>query len=110
MLTRDRKPSLSWSDKLTRIFGTAQWEEEFYSSSLTTSILDPNNEIESVIKTADETKIVNFFVERLKTIFGEVAKPGFLLNSKGLLFVFFFASSNKTGAKIANDLLRNIAR
>ncbi len=55
MLTRDRKPSLSWSEKLTRVFGTATWESEFYSTSLTTSIHHPTNELESVYKTADET-------------------------------------------------------
>ncbi len=109
MLTRGRKPSPAWSDKLTRVFGTTAWGDEFYSSSLMPSILDPDTEIERVHKTADETAIVNFFVKRLSTVFSEVAKPGFLRNSKGLLFVFFFAGSNKTGAKIANDLLREIA-
>lgn len=48
MLTRDRKPSSSWSERLTRIFGTEAWDEEFYSSSLFTSILDPDEEVELV--------------------------------------------------------------
>ena len=109
MLTRGHKPSPAWSDKLTRVFGTTAWEDEFYSSRLMTSILDPDTEIEQVRKTADETAIVNFFVKRLSTVFAEVARPGFLMNSRGLLFVLFFAGSNKTGAKIANDLLREIA-
>lgn len=110
MLTRDRKPSPSWSDKLTRIFGTAAWEDAFYSSGLTTSILDPDQEIEFVRKIADRNSIVGFFVERLHSVFTEVASPGPLFNSKGLLFVLFFAASNKTGTGIANDLLRGIAK
>jgi three-Cys-motif partner protein len=110
MLTRDQKPFPGWSEKLTRIFGTTEWEGRFYSSSLVTSILDPEQEIEFVRKTADRTMIVNFFTERLLTVFPEVAKPRLLFNSKGLLFVLFFAASNRDGTKIANDLLRDIAR
>jgi three-Cys-motif partner protein len=110
MLTRDRKPSPSWSEKLTRIFGTSAWEDEFYASSSMTSILDPEQEIEYIYKTADRNSIVQFFAGRLRTVFTEVAKPGLLFNSKGLLFVLFFAGSNKTGVKIANDLLRGLAQ
>jgi hypothetical protein len=73
-------------------------------------VLLPEQEIEFVHKTADRTVVVDFFVERLRTIFAEVADPGFLFNSKCLLFVLFFAANNKTGVKIANDLLRDIAR
>jgi three-Cys-motif partner protein len=109
MLTRGRKPSPAWCDKLTRVFGTATWEDEFYSTSLMTSILDPDTEVELVHKSANRTKIVSYFVNRLRTVFSEVAQPGLLMNSRGLLFVLFFAGSNKTGAKIANDLLRDIA-
>ncbi len=110
MLTRGHKPSSGWSEKLTRVFGTPAWEERFYSSSLFASILEPGQEIELVHKTADRAVVVNFFVERLRTIFAEVAKPGLLFNSRGLLFVLFAAANNKTGVKIANDLMRDIAR
>jgi three-Cys-motif partner protein len=109
MLTRDKRPSDSWCDKLTRIFGTAEWESRFYSSNTTVSIFDQDQEIEQVYKTADRNAVIQFFTERLKTVFTEVAKPGLLFNSKNLLFVLFFAASNKTGGKIANDLLRDIA-
>jgi three-Cys-motif partner protein len=110
MLIRDRKPSPSWSEKLTRIFGTPAWFEEFYSSSQAPSILEPDQRIERTFKTADRNVIVAFFEERLHTIFSEVPKPGLLFNSRNLLFVFYFGSSNKTGAKIANDLLRKIVQ
>jgi three-Cys-motif partner protein len=110
MLTRDRRPSSSWSDKLTRVFGTDLWESEFYASDSVRSILDPDSDIERVWKTADQATIVNFYANRLRTCFSEVAEPGLLHNSKGLLFVFFFATRNEAGCRIANHLLRNIAR
>lgn len=109
MLTRDRKPSPGWTEKLTRVFGTDTWESEFYSSSRFPSVLQPDEEIERVHKTADEVQITKYFAERLRTVFAEVAEPGLLFNSKSLLFVLFFATGNKTGLKIANDLLRNLA-
>jgi hypothetical protein len=70
--------------------------------------------VEQVRKTADKTQITEFFVERLKGIFVAVAKPGFLYNSKGLLFVLLFAAGNdkgaKTGVKIANHLLQELSQ
>jgi three-Cys-motif partner protein len=108
MLTRDRKPSASWCERLTQVFGTAEWENEFYSSRSTPSLLFPDQEIESVYKTADRDSVVQFFAQRLRAIFSEVARPGLLFNSRSLLFVFFFASNNDKGAKIANDLLRKL--
>ena len=114
MLVNDRKPPKAWADRLTRIFGTAEWEKAFYSSSFWQSILDPSEEVERIHKTADRTQITEFFVKRLRSTFSAVAEPGFLYNSKGLLFVLLFAAGNakgaKTGVKIANDLLRELSQ
>ena len=114
MLIKDRKPPKAWSDRLTRIFGTAEWEKAFYSSSFWQSILDPNHEVEQIHKTADKTQITEFFIERIKSVFVAVAKPGFLYNSKGLLFVLIFAAGNEKGAnagvKIADGLMRDISQ
>ncbi len=114
MLIKDRKPPKALSERLTRIFGTDEWEKAFYSSIFWQSILDPRQEVEQVRKTVDKTQITEFFVERLKSIFVAVAEPGFLYNSKGLLFVLLFAAGNdkgaKTGVKIANDLLQELSQ
>lgn len=112
MLTAGQKPPRSWADRLTRIFGTSDWENQFYSTDLFASILDPDQDIEVVRKTAGQAKITQFFIERLKSAFAEVGDPGLLRNSKGLLFVLLFAAGNekgaKTGVKIANDLMQNL--
>jgi three-Cys-motif partner protein len=110
MLTRERKPVRSWADKLTRVFGTGDWEGEFYSSITLTPLIDPEQEYERFYKVANNDRIIRYFAKRLHTIFPEVAEPGLLFNSRGLLFVFYFASWNKTGAKIANDLIRGMAQ
>ena len=93
---------------MTRVFGTTDWENTFYTSRSASSLLFPDQEIEYIYKTADRSSVVQFFAQRLKSVFSEVAQPGLLFNSRSLLFVFFFAGNNDKGAKIANDLLRKL--
>jgi len=51
-------------------------------------------------------------VNRLKVIFAEVAEPGYLYNSKGLLFVLLFAAGNPKGSatavRVANGLIKKL--
>jgi hypothetical protein len=112
MLVNDRMPARPLSDRLTRIFGTVEWEKEFYSTTSWKSPIDPDKGVERVHKTVDQNGITEFFVKRLKQTFAAVAEPGFLFNSKGVLFVLLFAAGNKKGAtpavKIANDLIRDL--
>ena len=109
LLTSKRKPPKAWAELLKRIFGTTSWEEKFYTSTRWQNLLDPKKPVEIVSKTADYKDITDFFVGRLESKFVAVAEPGFLRNSKGLLFVLFFAAGNPKGAgpglNIANHLL-----
>lgn len=113
MLVNGRKPPKAWADRLTTIFGTTEWEDKFYKSSFWQSILDSEKQVERVHKTADQSQITEFFVQRLQNIFAAVAEPGPLYNSRGLLFVLLFAAGNlkggTTGLKIANHLLRDMS-
>ena len=114
MLVNDAMLPKAWADRLTRIFGTDEWAKSFYSTKSWQSLIDPDRRVERVYKTADQEQITEFFVKRLKGKFAAVAKPGFLYNSKGLLFVLLFAVGNEKGAnagvKIANDLLKDISQ
>jgi three-Cys-motif partner protein len=114
MLVSDALPPKAWADRLTRIFGTDEWMKDFYSTNSWQSLIDPEKRVERVYKTADQEKITEFFMRRLKGKFAAVAKPGFLYNSKGLLFVLMFAAGNEKGAnagvKIANDLMKGLGQ
>lgn len=110
MLVSDSMPPKAWAERLTRIFGTEEWQKKFYSTSCWRSLIDQDKKVERVYKTADQEQITEFFVTRLKDEFAEVGRPGFLHNSRGsLLFVLLFAAGNAKGANagvsIANDLL-----
>jgi three-Cys-motif partner protein len=114
MLVSDALPPKAWADRLTRIFGTDEWEKDFYSTSSWQSLIDPEKRVERTYKTADQERITQFFMKRLREKFAAVAKPGFLYNSRGLLFVLMFAAGNEKGAnagvKIANDLMKGLGQ
>jgi|ERR1700685_291519 three-Cys-motif partner protein len=114
MLVSEGMPPKAWADRLTRIFGTDQWAKDFYSTSSWKSLIDPEKRVERTYKTADQEQITEFFMKRLKGKFAAVAKPGFLYNSKGLLFVLMFAAGNQKGAeagvRIANHLMKRLGQ
>jgi len=110
MLVRGRKPPESWKKRLTAVFGTDDWEPEFYTAHNIEDLLGQTyTEIEKV---ADYNRIGQFFVNRLKQIFVDVAEPLVLKNSRNSpLYLFCFAAGNEkgatTGLKIARDIIEN---
>jgi three-Cys-motif partner protein len=109
LLIRNRKPQGAWADRLTNVFGTADWENSFYSSRKFPSLLNSMQQVEQDYKSADHREIINFFLDRLRGEFEAVAEPKALHNTKGaLLFMLIFAAGNKasakTGIKIANSI------
>jgi three-Cys-motif partner protein len=114
MLVRNRRPPKAWSDRLTAVFGTAEWEGTFYSTTSFQSLID-SRKVESIHKSADHRAITDFFVKRLSGEFVAVSNPFPMHNSNGaLMFILFFAAANehsaKTGLKIANDIIGKIDR
>lgn len=108
LLKRDAIPPQGFSDKLTRIFGTIDWQTSFYKKSPQTDLFgdDPG-----LVKDTSFEQIGQFMIERLKTIFPGVApRTKALLNSRNNpMYLLCFAASNPIGAptaiKIANHLL-----
>ncbi len=100
LLTRKGPPDGIWADKLTRMFGTPSWREEFYKPRAQMSFLDDDEVLE---KDTDFDKIGDFFVHRLKEVFAQVAeKPRPLCNSKNVpIFLLCFAAANPKGAHTA---------
>lgn len=107
MLTREEPPPPDWSAIVTRMLGTDQWREAFYTHRKTLFA-----EIEADERTADFKQVGQFFVERLSTIFTRVAPTTRIYrNSSGSpLYMLCFASGNPTGAptaiKIADYILK----
>lgn len=110
MLVRGKKPPESWKRRLTMVFGTEDWEHEFYAARETQDLLgQKRTEIEKV---ADYNRIGQFFLQRLKQIFVDAAEPLVLKNSRNSpLYLFCFAAGNDkgatTGLRIAKDIIGN---
>ena len=108
LLKRDAVPSQGFSEKLTSIFGTEEWQTAFYKESAQADMFcdEPG-----LIKSTSFEQIGQFMIDRLKTIFPGVApQTKALLNSKNNpMYLLCFAASNPKGAptaiKIANHLL-----
>lgn len=110
MLIRNRKPPEAWAIRLTKVFGTRDWESGFYSTTEWESLLDPKRPIKLISKTADPYTISDFFIKQLRKEFVKVSEPLALHNSTGsLLFLLYFAAANQrsaeTGMKIANNII-----
>jgi len=112
MLPSNRKPRKSWSKRLTLVFGTDRWQEDFYTVNQYDSLLEEGKTVKEVRKTKNPKQITAFFVARMQKIFSAVAEPGYLYNSKGPLFALIFAAGNLKGAgpgkRIAEHLLRRL--
>jgi three-Cys-motif partner protein len=108
-LPRRQVPTGPIAEKLTRFFGTNDWEKAFYKPSLQLHMFAPKD---TVVKDADFDSIGAFFVERLKSIFPHVApNPLPLTNSRNVpIFLLCFAASNPTGGKTALKIAQDILR
>lgn len=108
LLTRDKKPHKVFADKLTRVFGSVDWEQ-FYIHPPTLDLFE--DAPASEIKVADFEAIGNLYLRRLETIFAGVApRTKVLSNSRGNpMYLLFFAAGNPKGAptaiKIADYLM-----
>ncbi|HGJ64669.1 TPA: three-Cys-motif partner protein TcmP [bacterium] len=109
MLTRKGIPPDKWVQCLNRIFGTEDWQEAFYATHTELTLF---GEDERQTKEANYTKIGQYFVDRLKTIFEEVANnPLTLRNSKNVpLYLLCFAASNPRGSKTAIKIASHILK
>lgn len=109
LLTKQSLPEGAWSDRLTKIFGTTEWKDVFYSP---TSQMNMFQSAETIEKTATFDTIGTFFIDQLRKIFARVGEnPLPLYNSKNVpIYLLCFAAGNPTGAptavKIAQDILK----
>ncbi len=110
MLTTDGIIPLPWQEKLNDMFGTKDWREHFYESATDQPDLFGDEAPDNPQKIASFTKIADYFVKRLKTVFaGVIEKPLMLKNSRGNpLFSLCFAVGNEKGKPIALRIAKQI--
>lgn len=109
LLTRNEPPSPALATRLTRTFGTDEWQAAFYKNSAQPGLFEEP----SLVKAVTMDGIAQFFLGRLRTVFTAVA-PSYkeLRNRKNVpIYILCFAAANPKGAtpaiKIANHLLKS---
>jgi three-Cys-motif partner protein len=107
MLTRNEPPPEEWTNWLTKLFGTEEWKEAFYPTRVMPSLF---GDTETQVKDADFERISRFFIDRLKTVFADVApRPLPLRNSRNSpLYLLCFAVGNPRVAKTALGIASHI--
>jgi len=101
-------PTKAFRVPLDRMFGTQDWFEQFYRTRHEDDIFGQS--YETVQKACSFDGIGRFYLERLKSIFAEVAPtPRVFRNSRGTpLFQLFFAAGNERGAPIAVKIAKHL--
>jgi three-Cys-motif partner protein len=109
LLTKAQLPPDKWAEALTRILGSEEWRDTFYSLQVESTLFG-SQQIRT--KEADFGKIGQYFVDRLATIFTAVASnPLPLRNSRNIpLYLLCFAAGNPKGASTAVKIAQNILR
>lgn len=96
--------------RLDLVFGEDTWFDAFYQRDSRESLF-PGESTTQFSKTGDPfTSITRYFVDRLKTVFAQVAEnPLVMKNSSNTpIFLLCFASGNPAGAQIAVRIAQHI--
>jgi len=110
LLKKDGQMRESWRRRLDKVFGTPNWQDEFYRERPSDSLFP--GEPRGIEKVGGLEKISAYYNQRLRTVFAKVAEnPRLLCNSRGSpLFLLCFAASNPKGAPIAIQIAQSILR
>lgn len=108
LLNRDGQIVESRTLALDTLFGDNQWYENFFEEQVHSQLF--GNTGKKIVKIASFDRIADYFLNRLKTVFADVApNPLFLRNSMNSpIFLLCFAAGNPNGAPIAVRIAQSI--
>lgn len=106
LLTHSGNIDEAWKNRLDLLFGTSEWQTEFYRVTVTRGLF---GETETVQRDASVAKIDAFIHACLAHAFEKTAKGLVLRNSRSSpLYLLCFAAANKKGAPIAIRIAQDI--
>lgn len=107
MLPNAGPPDEAWSRRLSELFGTDSWLDEFYTVAKHDDLFGPTEETHREV-TAE--RVAAYLMRRLGEVFHAVApQPLVLYNSRhSPLYHLVFAAANPQGAKAAIPIARHI--
>jgi three-Cys-motif partner protein len=110
MTPSDVLPEKEWAMILTKVFGTVDWMNRFYNKKSETDLFGAQRNSITKIVGADE--ILEYFLERLRTVFPHVVQePMILYNSNNSpMYALCFAAGNPKGGTTALKIAAHLAR
>lgn len=108
LLNRNGQIIKSRTSALNNLFGDDRWYENFFEEQEHNRLF--GNGDRKIVKIASFERIGNYFLNRLRTVFAEVApNPLFLRNSMNSpIFLLCFAAGNPKGSPIAVRIAQSI--
>lgn len=109
VLKRNGKIPSAWCDRLDRLFGRKDWNEEFFQPRKQPDLFGRADDVE---KRSGIEPIQTYILTRLREEFQGVAENPLLLKNSAHspLFLLFFAAGNPKGAKPAVNIAQHILR
>ena len=102
LITRSGQIPENWRTDLNNCFGTAEWEELVYTDEPT---LFGDTDRRKVDDAAG--RLLSLYVLRLKAVFGNVATPSVVRNTRGMpIYYMLWAGPHPLGQKIADHILK----
>lgn len=100
-----------WEVKLDTLFGTTDWREAFYADNIQGDLFGDA----SRIKNANETKILSYIKDRIRSVFAGISDFAILRNSMGYpMFALLMGVTNpspravSSALRISNHLISNL--
>ena len=100
-----------WEVKLDTLFGTTDWREAFYADNIQGDLFGDA----SRIKNANETKILSYIKDRMRSVFAGISNFAILRNSMGYpMFALLMGVTNpspravSSALRISNHLISNL--
>ena len=109
MMKKDGNIPEKWQETITKVLGTTEWKDKFYTQSFSQIDLFGQHQEETVCN-ANVEKIGAFFLERLKKAFHSVSDKTLVLKNTNNfpLYLFVFAAANERGSKPAMRITNSI--
>jgi three-Cys-motif partner protein len=110
VLPADGPPEGPWADRLTKLFGSDDWRSRFYRHGPRAGLFADAED--AWTKVAGVREILEYFVERLRSVFAQVVdRPLILKNSRSSpMYALCFAAGNPRGAKTAVKIAAHLTR
>jgi three-Cys-motif partner protein len=101
ILARGAERNAEWESRIDRCFGTESWREVVYPDREDMFGPLPPKKADGVPQ-----RLLEIYIERLRLVFGEVATPRLIRNTKNSpLYFLIWAGPHKAGLKGANYIL-----